>query len=72
MIYFSGRLYNKKIFKANTDGTNIVEIHNSNLKIFDLYIDVKRNYVYFNNRTTNSIHRIDYDGSGLTDIIQVL
>ncbi|MFY9590784.1 MAG: T9SS type A sorting domain-containing protein, partial [Bacteroidales bacterium] len=35
-----------------------------------LYIDVKRNYVYFNNRTNNSIQRIDYYGNGLTDIIQ--
>ncbi|HQB22647.1 MAG TPA: T9SS type A sorting domain-containing protein, partial [Bacteroidales bacterium] len=70
-ILFYGDYDNKKIFKAKPDGTSIVEIYSTDKQIFDLYIDIKRMYVYFNNRTNNSIHRIFYDGSDFTDIIQV-
>ena len=31
-------------------------------------IDVENAHIYFSNRTTNSIERVNFDGSGLIDI----
>ena len=54
--------------RADIDGSNITTIFESQTFLLELVLDVKLQYIYFNNRTTGNIARITYQGTDYEEI----
>lgn len=61
----------KRIMRANLDGSNVEIVAFTEGKPFDLLIDTSAQLIYYSERETNSINTINYDGGNFTTILNL-
>ncbi|KKL91984.1 hypothetical protein LCGC14_1889230 [marine sediment metagenome] len=73
---FAGYIYvtdngDNKIYRANADGSNLIELLSVGDFPYGLAVDQANEKVYWADMATGQIHRADLDGSNMADVIPV-
>ncbi len=57
------------IYMTDSLANNVTTIYDNGESLFDLQLDFSKEHIYFANRSSNTINRINYDGSDFQTIV---